>query len=121
MHQRRGPGLSIRETTRATARGLSCPQLSALSKRTRRSRPGSQRIVGWSPCSSAGDGGVDGVINEDRLGLEGVYIQAKLYAKGNAVGRPEVQSFRGESGRTRSDKGRFRDHVDVQPPGAGFC
>ena len=43
----------------------------------------------------SGDGGVDGVINEDRLGLDRVYIQAKRYAKGNTVGRPEVQSFVG--------------------------
>jgi restriction endonuclease Mrr len=33
------------------------------------------------------------VINEDRLGLDRVYAQAKRYARGNAVGRPEVQAF----------------------------
>ncbi|WP_249117017.1 restriction endonuclease, partial [Ciceribacter sp. L1K23] len=36
----------------------------------------------------SGDGGVDGVINEDRLGLDRIYVQAKRYAAGNAVGRP---------------------------------
>jgi restriction system protein len=41
----------------------------------------------------AGDGGADGVINEDRLGLDRVYVQAKRYAKDNAVGRPEVQAL----------------------------
>ena len=38
----------------------------------------------------SGDGGVDGVINEDRLGLDRVYVQAKRYAPGNTVGRPDV-------------------------------
>ena len=43
----------------------------------------------------SGDGGVDGVINEDVLGLDRVYIQAKRYAHGASVGRPEVQAFTG--------------------------
>ncbi|EDP66606.1 mrr restriction system protein [alpha proteobacterium BAL199] len=42
-----------------------------------------------------GDGGVDGVINEDRLGLDRVYIQAKRYGPNVSVGRPEVQAFVG--------------------------
>lgn len=41
----------------------------------------------------AGDGGIDGVINQDRLGLDVVYVQAKRWA--NPVGRPEVQGFVG--------------------------
>jgi restriction system protein len=41
------------------------------------------------------DGGVDGVINEDLLGLDRVYVQAKRYAEGNNIGRPEVQAFLG--------------------------
>jgi hypothetical protein len=36
----------------------------------------------------SGDGGVDGVINEDRLGLDRVYVQAKRYAQTSTVGRP---------------------------------
>lgn len=40
------------------------------------------------------DGGVDGVINEDRLGLDRVYVQAKRYTT-DAVGRPEIQGFVG--------------------------
>ncbi len=43
----------------------------------------------------SGDGGVDGVINEDRLGLDRVYVQAKRYAEGSPVGRPAVQAFVG--------------------------
>jgi restriction system protein len=42
-----------------------------------------------------GDGGFDGVINQDRLGLERVYVQAKRYAADNIVGRPAVQGFVG--------------------------
>jgi restriction system protein len=43
----------------------------------------------------SGDGGFDGVINQDRLGIERVYVQAKRYAEGNVVGRPTVQAFVG--------------------------
>lgn len=55
----------------------------------------------------AGDGGVDGVINEDRLGLDRVYVQAKRYAPGNSVGRPEVQSFVGSLVGLGATKGVF--------------
>ena len=48
-----------------------------------------------SQLGRSGDGGVDGVINEDRLGLDRVYVQAKRYAQGNGVGRPDVQAFVG--------------------------
>ncbi len=43
----------------------------------------------------SGDGGVDGVIDQDPLGLERVYVQAKRYAAENTVGRPEIQAFVG--------------------------
>lgn len=42
-----------------------------------------------------GDEGLDGVINQDRLGLQRIYIQAKRYKDGNNIGRPEVQKFMG--------------------------
>jgi restriction system protein len=41
----------------------------------------------------SGDEGIDGVIREDRLGLDTIYIQAKRWA--NTVGRPDVQKFVG--------------------------
>jgi restriction system protein len=44
---------------------------------------------------ASGDGGVDGVINEDRLGLSKIYVQAKRYAPDRSVGRPDVQAFVG--------------------------
>jgi restriction system protein len=55
----------------------------------------------------SGDGGVDGVINEDRLGLDRVYVQAKRYAKGNQVGRPDVQAFVGSLVGLGANKGVF--------------
>jgi restriction system protein len=53
------------------------------------------------------DGGVDGVIDEDRLGLDRVYVQAKRYASGSSVGRPEVQSFVGSLVGLGAHKGVF--------------
>lgn len=52
------------------------------------------------------DGGIDGVIDQDVLGLNRVYIQAKRYADGNSVSRPDVQAFVGAlSG--KADSGVF--------------
>jgi len=55
----------------------------------------------------SGDGGVDGVVNEDRLGLDRVYIQAKRYAPTNSVGRPDVQAFVGSLVGLGATKGVF--------------
>lgn len=41
------------------------------------------------------DGGIDGIINEDKLGLDLIYLQAKRYKQGNSVGRQELQAFVG--------------------------
>lgn len=41
------------------------------------------------------DGGIDGVINEDKLGLDLIYLQAKRYNEKNTVGRKEIQAFIG--------------------------
>ena len=43
----------------------------------------------------AHDGGIDGIISEDKLGLDQIYIQAKRYARDNTVGRKELQAFIG--------------------------
>jgi restriction system protein len=53
----------------------------------------------------SGDGGIDGVISLDRLGLEKVYVQAKRWQ--HAVGRPEVQGFYGALAGQRANKGVF--------------
>lgn len=52
------------------------------------------------------DGGIDGVIDQDILGLSRVYVQAKRYQDGNTVGRPDLQAFVGAlSG--KADSGVF--------------
>ncbi|UUR07579.1 restriction endonuclease [Sphingomonas glaciei] len=55
----------------------------------------------------SGDGGVDGVIDEDRLGLDRIYIQAKRYASHVGVGRPEIQGFVGSLVGLGATKGVF--------------
>ena len=52
-----------------------------------------------------GDGGIDGVISLDRLGLEKVYVQAKRWQ--GPVGRPDVQAFYGALAGQRANKGVF--------------
>ena len=69
--------------------------------------------MGYGGATGAGsvtqlsnDGGIDGVIDQDILGLNRVYIQAKRYADGNTVGRPDLQAFVGAlSG--KADSGVF--------------
>jgi restriction system protein len=55
----------------------------------------------------SGDGGIDGVIDEDRLGLDRIYVQAKRYAPGIGVGRPEIQGFVGSLVGLGATKGVF--------------
>lgn len=52
------------------------------------------------------DGGIDGIINEDRLGLDNIYIQAKRW-KDTVVGRPEIQKFSGALDTPGAMKGIF--------------
>lgn len=54
----------------------------------------------------SGDGGIDGIINEDRLGLDVIHIQAKRW-DAKTVGRPDVQSFAGSLDGVRAKKGIF--------------
>jgi restriction system protein len=62
-----------------------------------------------------GDGGIDGVINEDALGLDRVYVQAKRYGSGNAVGRPEVQAFSGSLDGVSATKGILITTGSISP------
>jgi restriction system protein len=55
----------------------------------------------------SGDGGVDGVVNEDRLGLDRVYVQAKRHAPENSVGEPAIREFVGSLVGFRATKGVF--------------
>jgi restriction system protein len=54
-----------------------------------------------------GDDGIDGVIKEDRLGLDVIHIQAKRWASTSVVGRPDIQSFAGSLEGQRGRKGVF--------------
>lgn len=55
----------------------------------------------------SGDGGVDGVIDEDALGLERIYVQAKRYKDGNAVGPGAIRDFFGALDQFKANKGLF--------------
>ena len=65
---------------------------------------GSRRDAG-ERLDKSGDGGIDGIIKEDRLGLDAIYIQAKRWQ--GTVGRPEVQKFVGALHGQRARKGVF--------------
>lgn len=64
------------------------------------SRQDAGRVIGKS-----GDGGIDGIIKEDKLGLDAIYIQAKRWE--NTVGRPDIQKFAGALQGHRASKGVF--------------
>ena len=53
------------------------------------------------------DGGIDGIIKQDRLGLDNIYVQAKRWAADNAVSRPDVQAFVGALSGNAATKGVF--------------
>ena len=74
--------------------------------------------------SQSNDSGIDGIIDQDTLGLNRVYVQAKRYAPDNSVGRPELQAFVGAlSGKADGGvfitTGRFssgaRDYAEAVP------
>jgi restriction system protein len=64
------------------------------------SRQDAGRAIGRS-----GDGGIDGIIKEDKLGLDVIYVQAKRWD--GIVGRPEIQKFAGALQGQRANKGVF--------------
>lgn len=65
---------------------------------------GSLRDAGKA-IGKTGDEGIDGIIKEDRLGLDIIYIQAKRWD--NTIGRPEIQKFAGALQGQRAKKGIF--------------
>jgi restriction system protein len=66
---------------------------------------GGSRKEAGEAIGRAGDEGIDGIINEDRLGLDVIYIQAKKWESN--VGRPEIQKFVGALHGRRAKKGVF--------------
>lgn len=84
---------------------------------------GSRKDAGQA-VGKSGDGGIDGIIKEDRLGLDNVYIQAKRWD--STVGRPVLQAFAGALIGKKANKGVFittssfskdaRDYVNTISP-----
>lgn len=66
---------------------------------------GGTRKDAGQKVGKSGDGGIDGIIKEDRLGLDVIYIQAKRWE--GVVGRPEIQKFAGALQGQRAKKGIF--------------
>lgn len=66
---------------------------------------GGSRQDAGKTVGKSGDGGIDGTIKEDRLGLDIIYIQAKKWE--GVVGRPEIQKFAGALQGQRAKKGIF--------------
>ncbi len=67
---------------------------------------GGSRADAGKAIGRSGDGGIDGIIKEDKLGLDVVYIQAKRWDD-NPVGRPAVMQFAGALQAQRANKGIF--------------
>ncbi len=67
---------------------------------------GSQREAARA-VGQSGDEGIDGIIDEDRLGLDTIYVQAKKWDANSVVGRPEIQKFVGALQGQRAKKGIF--------------
>jgi restriction system protein len=82
---------------------------------------GTRRDAGRA-IGRSGDEGIDGIINEDRLGLDVVYVQAKRWDE-QLIGRPDIQKFAGALAGQKAKKGVFittsqftqpaRDYVSV--------
>lgn len=66
---------------------------------------GGSRFDAGRAIGKTGDGGIDGIIKEDKLGLDIIYIQAKRWE--GTVGRPEIQKFAGALQGHRAKKGVF--------------
>ena len=78
---------------------------------------GGSRKEAGEAIGKSGDEGIDGIIKEDRLGLDIIYIQAKRWE--SVIGRPEIQKFAGALQGQRAKKGIFittsgfsRDAID---------
>lgn len=67
---------------------------------------GGSRVDAGKAIGKSGDGGIDGIIKEDKLGLDVVYIQAKRWDS-SSVGRPDVMRFAGALQAQKANKGIF--------------
>ena len=62
-----------------------------------------------------GDGGIDGIIHQDRLGIDRIYLQAKRFAKNNIVTSNMVKQFLGTLDSIKADKGVFITTSEYYP------
>ena len=67
----------------------------------------------------SGDEGIDGIIKEDRLGLDVIYLQAKRWEK--TIGLPDIQQFAGALQGQRAREGRLHDHLLLQRGRKAVC
>lgn len=67
------------------------------------------------------DGGIDGVIDQDALGLSRIYVQAKRYASGHSVGRPEIQAFVGALHGAQANQGVFLTTSSYTPNAISYA
>lgn len=68
---------------------------------------GGSQIENGQVLGKSGDGGVDGVIKEDKLGFDKIYVQAKKWDMNSTIGRPELQKFVGALSGQGALKGVF--------------
>jgi len=68
---------------------------------------GGSREEAAQVTKKSGDEGIDGIIKEDRLGLDVIYIQAKRYQEDSPIGREKLQSFVGALSGKHASKGVF--------------
>ena len=68
---------------------------------------GGSRADAGRAIGKTGDGGIDGVIDQDQLGLDRIYIQAKKYDPDNGVSEPDIRNFCGSLGANKASKGVF--------------
>jgi restriction system protein len=80
------------------------------------SREEAGRAIGRS-----GDGGVDGVVDQDPLGLDRVYVQAKRYQAAVAIGEPEIRGFAGSLQGVKATKGVFVTTSYFTPQAKAFA
>ena len=62
---------------------------------------------GTGTTKKSSDGGIDGIVYQDELGLDIVYIQAKRYKEEHKIGRPDLQTFIGALDTRQASKGIF--------------
>jgi restriction system protein len=118
------PALTPDETIRVAYRRLEAALAEDLLTRLRQGTPaffervivqlllamgygGSVNALDRALTGGSGDGGIDGVIDQDPLGLDRIYVQAKRYQDGSAVGSGAIRDFFGSLDRVRATKGLF--------------